>query len=33
MRSRLVTASAWAVLLFLHVPLALIVLYAFSAED
>lgn len=33
MRSRLLTVSAWAVLLFLHVPLALIVLYAFSAED
>lgn len=33
MRSRALTASAWAVLLFLHVPLALIVLYAFSAED
>ncbi len=25
--------AAWAVVLFLHVPLALIVLYAFSAED
>jgi putative spermidine/putrescine transport system permease protein len=25
--------TAWAVVLFLHVPLALIVLYAFSAED
>ncbi len=33
MRSRLLTASAWGVVLFLHVPLALIVLYAFSAED
>lgn len=33
MRSRALTVSAWAVLLFLHVPLALIVLYAFSAED
>ena len=26
-------ASAWGVVAFLHVPLALIVLYAFSAED
>ena len=26
-------AAAWAVVAFLHVPLALIVLYAFSAED
>ncbi|MBX3636577.1 MAG: ABC transporter permease [Rubrivivax sp.] len=26
-------SAAWAVVLFLHVPLALIVLYAFSAED
>ncbi len=25
--------SAWAVIAFLHIPLALIVLYAFSAED
>ncbi len=25
--------AAWAVVLFLHIPLALIVLYAFSAED
>ncbi|MBL8334887.1 MAG: ABC transporter permease [Rubrivivax sp.] len=33
MRSRALTISAWAVLLFLHGPLALIVLYAFSAED
>ncbi|MFN0186953.1 MAG: ABC transporter permease [Aquabacterium sp.] len=33
MRSRLLSASAWAVIAFLHVPLALIVLYAFSAED
>ena len=33
MRSRLLVASAWAVVLFLHLPLALIVLYAFSAED
>ena len=33
MRSRWLTVSAGAVLAFLHVPLALIVLYAFSAED
>jgi putative spermidine/putrescine transport system permease protein len=33
MRSRLHSAAAWAVVLFLHLPLALIVLYAFSAED
>jgi putative spermidine/putrescine transport system permease protein len=26
-------SAAWAVVLFLHIPLALIVLYAFSAED
>ena len=26
-------AASWAVLAFLHVPLALIVLYAFSAEE
>ena len=26
-------ASAWGVIAFLHIPLALIVLYAFSAED
>ena len=26
-------AAAWAVVAFLHVPLALIILYAFSAED
>jgi putative spermidine/putrescine transport system permease protein len=26
-------AAAWGVVLFLHVPLALIILYAFSAED
>jgi len=26
-------AAAWAVVLFMHVPMALIVLYAFSAED
>ena len=25
--------AAWAVVAFLHVPLALIILYAFSAED
>jgi putative spermidine/putrescine transport system permease protein len=29
----LLRVSAWAVVAFLHVPLALIVLYAFSAED
>jgi putative spermidine/putrescine transport system permease protein len=33
MRSRVLSAAAWAVVLFLHLPLALIVLYAFSAED
>jgi len=33
MRSRFLAASAWAVVVFQHVPLALIVLYAFSAED
>jgi len=35
MRSRLLAlkASAWTVIAFLHVPMALIVLYAFSAED
>jgi putative spermidine/putrescine transport system permease protein len=33
MRSRLLSLSAWGVVAFLHVPLALIVLYAFSAED
>jgi putative spermidine/putrescine transport system permease protein len=39
MRSKPVTASpwlrgaAWAVVLFLHIPLALIITYAFSAED
>ena len=27
------TASAWGVVAFLHIPLALIILYAFSAED
>ena len=31
--SRWLAFSAWGVVLFLHVPLALIVLYAFSAED
>lgn len=31
--SRWLRAAAWAVVAFLHVPLALIVLYAFSAED
>jgi putative spermidine/putrescine transport system permease protein len=30
---RWVSAAAWAVVLFLHIPLALIILYAFSAED
>ena len=29
----LLNAAAWSVVAFLHVPLALIVLYAFSAED
>jgi putative spermidine/putrescine transport system permease protein len=29
----LLRASAWGVVLFLHIPLALIILYAFSAED
>jgi putative spermidine/putrescine transport system permease protein len=33
MRSRRLSFAAWAVVAFLHVPLALIVLYAFSAED
>ena len=33
MRSRALPIAAWAVVLFLHIPLALIVLYAFSAED
>jgi putative spermidine/putrescine transport system permease protein len=33
MRSRLLPITAWGVVLFLHVPLALIILYAFSAED
>jgi putative spermidine/putrescine transport system permease protein len=32
-RNRWLKTSAWAVVLFLHVPLALIILYAFSAED
>jgi putative spermidine/putrescine transport system permease protein len=31
--SRWLRAGAWGVVAFLHVPLALIVLYAFSAED
>ncbi len=26
-------AATWAAVLFLHIPLALIILYAFSAED
>ncbi len=30
---RALALAAWAVIAFLHVPLALIVLYAFSAED
>ncbi len=30
---RLLGIAAWGVVLFLHVPLALIVVYAFSAED
>ena len=30
---RSLSIAAWAVIAFLHVPLALIVLYAFSAED
>jgi putative spermidine/putrescine transport system permease protein len=30
---RALAAAAWGVVAFLHVPLALIVLYAFSAED
>ena len=33
MRSSWLRIVAWAVIAFLHVPLALIVLYAFSAED
>lgn len=31
--SRGLRAAAWAVVAFLHIPLALIILYAFSAED
>lgn len=31
--SKTLRISAWAVVLFLHVPLALIILYAFSSED
>ena len=31
--NRWLKGAAWAVIGFLHVPLALIVLYAFSAED
>lgn len=31
--SWLLSVTAWAVVAFLHIPLALIVLYAFSAED
>ena len=26
-------AAAWSAIAFLHIPLALIILYAFSAED
>jgi putative spermidine/putrescine transport system permease protein len=33
LRGKALPIAAWAVVLFLHVPLALIVLYAFSAED
>ena len=32
-RAKTLPAAAWAVVLFLHIPLALIILYAFSAED
>ena len=32
-RGKALPVAAWGVVLFLHVPLALIVLYAFSAED
>jgi putative spermidine/putrescine transport system permease protein len=31
--SKTLSISAWAVVLFLHIPLALIILYAFSSED
>jgi putative spermidine/putrescine transport system permease protein len=31
--SKTLRISAWAVVLFLHIPLALIILYAFSSED
>lgn len=33
LRDKALPFAAWAVVLFLHIPLALIVLYAFSAED
>ena len=33
LRGKALPIAAWAVVLFLHIPLALIVLYAFSAED
>ncbi len=33
LRGKALPMAAWAVVLFLHIPLALIVLYAFSAED
>ena len=33
LRGKALPVAAWAVVLFLHVPLALIILYAFSAED
>ena len=33
LRDKALPLAAWAVVLFLHIPLALIILYAFSAED
>ena len=33
LRSKALPLAAWAVVLFLHAPIALIILYAFSAED
>lgn len=33
LRGKALPMTAWAVVLFLHIPLALIILYAFSAED
>ncbi len=33
LRGKALPIAAWAVVLFLHIPLALIILYAFSAED